>query len=137
MGNVQSLPGIFPLGEDRDFLSEREWTCLRLVCHDKKTIADAKPEALSRATAGQIGTTRAAVLIQTARIARFPGLGSWIARLMAEAGWCEEDIRCRPAADIMAAINRQTGYAICNRATEHALNELQARWSDAPSHENN
>ncbi|MDX8411045.1 MAG: hypothetical protein R8K46_04105 [Mariprofundaceae bacterium] len=133
MGNVQSLPGIFPLAEDRDFLSEREWTCLRLVCHDKKTIADAEPEALSRATAGQINATRAAVLIQTARIASLPGLGSWIARLMAEAGWCEQDIRCRPAADIMIAINRRTGYAICNRATEHALGELQTKWPDAPS----
>ena len=128
MGNVQPLPGIFPLAENRDFLSEREWTCLRLICHDRKTIADAKPEQLSRATAGQISAKRADVLIQTARIARLPGLGSWIARLMAEAGWREEDVRHRPAGEIMAAVNRQVGYPICNPATEHALTALQTSW---------
>jgi len=131
MGNVQPLPGIFPLAENRDFLSEREWTCLRLVCYDQKTIADAAPEELSRATAGQIDITRASVLIQAARIAKLPGLGSWIARLMAESGWSEEDVRSRSATDIMAAINQHVGYAICNRATEHALSDLQARWSGA------
>jgi len=128
MSNVQALPGIFPLQEDRNFLTEREWTCLRLICHDHHTIADSDPIALSVATAGQIAEARAKVLIDTARIALLPGLGTWISRLMAEAGWDETAVRTRPAKDIMEAVNRQAGYAICNPATVHALSALQERW---------
>ncbi|MDX8389791.1 MAG: hypothetical protein R8M38_04790 [Mariprofundaceae bacterium] len=129
MTTVATLPGIFPLHEDKPFLSEREWTCLRLICHNAKTIADTEAVALSEATAAQIDESRADLLIRTARIARLSGLGTWIARLMAEVGMDADMVCKQPAQSIMDAVNAKVGYPICNSATVHALDMLQQQWT--------
>ena len=129
MSNVQALPGVFPLHEDREFLSEREWVCLQLICHSRKTLADADAAALSEATAGQISVERARDIIETARIARLDGLGTWIARLMVQAGLTFEDIQKLPAEELMNRVNTHAGYALCNAATIHALKGLQTVWA--------
>jgi len=129
MSNVQALPGVFPLHEDREFLSEREWVCLQLICHSKRTLADADATALSEATAGQISVERARDIIETARIARLEGLGTWIARLMVQAGLDAGSVRSMPAEEVMARINTHAGYTLCNAATVRALKDLQAAWA--------
>ncbi len=129
MNNVQALPGAFPLHQDRDFLSEREWVCLQLICYSQKTLADADASELSSATAGQISVERAGEIISTAKIAGFDGLGSWIARLMVEAGLDEDTVRRLPATDIMGRVNEKSGYPLCNPATARALAGLQAIWA--------
>lgn len=129
MAQVHTLPRVFPLHEDRDFLSESEWVILRLLCRPLGQLATSEAAELSRASGGQISEQRAQVLIQIARIAALPGLGTWIARLMAEAGLTEEDVHRLPAAAIVARINTRTGYGLCNRATEHAITRLQREWN--------
>jgi len=129
MSNVQALPGAFPLHENREFLSEREWVCLQLICHSRKTLADADAAALSESTAGQISVERARDIIETARIARLDGLGTWIARLMAQAGLTLEDVQQLPAEEMVNRVNAHAGYALCNDATVHALKGLQAVWA--------
>lgn len=126
---MQALPGAFPLHEDRDFLSEREWICLQLLCYSQKTLADANASELSDATASQISIERAQKIISTAKIARLDGLGSWIARLMVEAGLDEDTVRQLPATDIMQRVNANVGYPLCNPATARALAGLQAIWA--------
>ncbi len=130
MSNVQSLPGAFPLHENKDFLSEREWVCLRLICHSQETIADADPKELSAATAGQISPDRATQIVNIARIARDYNLGTWFSRLAAEADFDAESLRSTPAEVIMQAINNRAGYIICNQATVHALAAMQAKWQN-------
>jgi len=129
--SVKSLPGTFPLHEDRTFLSESEWVILKLLCRPLASLADDNADALSQATGGQITPERCDELIRIVRIHALPGLGSWIARLMAEAGFDDADVRNLPAATIMEKINSRTGYQICNQATVHALTQLQLQWKGA------
>ncbi len=128
MAGVQPLPGAFPLHEDRDFLSESEWVIFKLLCRPVDSLAEAEPEELSAATGGQVSPARCDELIRIVRIKALPGLGSWIARLMAEAGLSEEDVRALPAEEITERINRKAGYPICNAATARALAALQLQW---------
>lgn len=126
-----SRPEAFPLHEDRPFLSEREWTCLRLICHTGDSIADCDPAELTDATANQIDAHRAGQLVATARMARLPGLGSWMARLLVEAGVHENELTELSADALLARVNAQAGYPICNAATVAALALLQASWRQA------
>lgn len=126
-----SRPEAFPLHEDRPFLSEREWTCLRLICHTEDSIADCDPAELARATGDQVDARRADQLVAIARMARLPGLGSWMARLLVEAGVQEAELTESSADDLLARVNAQTGYPICNAATVAAFALLQASWRQA------
>ena len=121
-------PAAFPLDEDRPFLSEREWTCLRLICHTEASIADSDPQALAEATANQIDPARAAQLVEIARMARLPGLGTWMARLLVEADVSLDDLTGKSADELLARVNAQAGYPICNAATIAAFALLQAGW---------
>ncbi len=123
-----SRPEAFPLHENRPFLSEREWTCLRLICHTEDSIADCDPGELAEATANQIDAHRAGQLVAIARMSRLPGLGSWMARLLAEAGVHENELTEQSADTLLARVNTQAGYPICNAATVAALALLQASW---------
>jgi len=129
MGQVSRLPGAFPLHEDRDFLSESEWVILQLLRRSVESLADADADELSAATGGQISPERCRQLIEIVRIHRLPGLGSWIARLMVEAGLSAEDVRTLPAEELTARINEHAGYPLCNAATTRALASLQAGWN--------
>jgi len=131
MTQVQALPGAFPLHEDRDFLSESEWVIFKLLCRPVDTLAAAEADELSAATGGQVSPARCDELIRIVRIKSLPGLGSWIARLMAEAGLSDADVRELPADEITARINRKAGYPICNDATTRALAALQLQWRGA------
>ncbi len=133
MNKVQALPGAFPLHEDREFLSESEWVIFKLLCKPVDTLADEEPESLSAATGNQVTLERCDELIRIVRMARLPGIGSWIARLFAEAGLNEEDLRNRAADDITGAVNAKAGYPICNEATTRALQTLQLQWKGAES----
>jgi hypothetical protein len=126
-----SKPETFPLHENRPFLSEREWTCLRLICHTEDSIADCDPEALAEATANQIDPRRAAQLVAIAHMARLPGMGSWMARLLVEAGVHEDELTTQSADALLARVNAQVGYPICNAATVAAFALLQASWRQA------
>ena len=133
MNKVQALPGAFPLHEDRDFLSESEWVIFKLLCKPVDSIAEEKPESLSEATGNQVTVARCDTLIRLVRISQLQGLGSWIARLMAEAGFSETDLRNKAASEITAGINTRAGYPICNDATTRALQALQLQWKGAES----
>lgn len=137
MNNVQSLPGSFPLREDRDFITESEWVILKLLCRPVNEIDNTTAEELSAASGGQISETRCDELIRTVRISKLTGLGSWISRLMAEAGCDEEDIRNGDAEAIMQRINEKAGYPLCNDATVRALADLQLQWRGADMHKGN
>ncbi len=128
MASVQALPGAFPLHEDREFLSESEWVIFKLLCRPVDSLAGAEPAELSAATGGQVSPARCDELIRIVRIKALPGLGSWIARLMAEAGLSDHDVRTLPAERIAERINRKAGYPICNEATTRALAALQLQW---------
>jgi len=127
-GNVKTLPGAFPLHEDKDFITESEWVILKLLCRPLKDIGGTDAEELSTASGGQIKVERADELIRIVRIAELPGLGSWIARLMAEAGFDAGQVKSLPATEIMAKINERAGYPLCNDATVRALADLQLKW---------
>ncbi|MDX8403035.1 MAG: hypothetical protein R8K54_01330 [Mariprofundaceae bacterium] len=128
MNNVQALPGAFPLHEDKDFITESEWVILKLLCRPLDKIGETNAEELSQASGGQIKVERANELIQIVQIAELPGIGSWIARLMAEAGLDMEQVKTRSADDIMNLINERSGYPLCNDATVRALAGLQLQW---------
>jgi len=128
MNTVQALPGAFPLHADKDFLSESEWVIFKLLCRPAKSFPDNSAEELSHATGAQVSVKRCNELIRIVQINQLSGLGSWIARLMAEAGFNLEKICQNDAADIMHAINEKAGYVICNEATIHALQQLQLQW---------
>ncbi|MFQ5582594.1 MAG: hypothetical protein ACE5F3_08235 [Mariprofundaceae bacterium] len=125
---IQTLPGAFPLHEDRDFLKESEWVILKLLCRPVETLAETDAEELSRASGGQIGVERCDELIRTIRIAALDGLGSWIARLLAEAKFSDVDVRTLPASEITGRLNARAGYPLCNDATMRALADLQLQW---------
>jgi len=133
MNKVQALPGVFPLHEDRDFLSESEWVIFKLLCKPVDSMTEENPEALSEATGNQVSVARCDTLIRLVRISQLQGLGSWIARLMAEAGFSEDDLRNKAASEITGGINTKAGYPICNDATTRALQALQLQWKGAES----
>jgi len=125
---VQTLPGALPLHEDRDFLRESEWIILKLLCRPLDSLTESTAEELSAASGGQLSVERCAELIAIVRLNRLPGLGSWAARLLVEAGLSEHDICSLSAENISKHINQHTGYAIFNPATTRALAELQQTW---------
>ncbi|HXH73284.1 MAG TPA: hypothetical protein VNI58_10760 [Mariprofundaceae bacterium] len=131
MSNVKALPGAFPLHENRDFLRESEWVILKLLCRPLDSLQGEQPETLSAATGGQISVERCDELIRIVRIGKLPGLGSWIARILAENGFDDHDIRSRDAADVTAKVNARAGYPLCNDATTRALAALQLQWKGA------
>lgn len=131
MGEVQSLPGTFPLHQNQEFLSESEWIILKLLCRPLEGLGDADAAELSQATGGQLSEARCDELIRILGINALPGLGSWIARLMAEAGMNAHDIRTLAAETIMQRINDHAGYPLCNRASVQALQALQESWTTA------
>ncbi|MDQ6950544.1 MAG: hypothetical protein Q9M26_02640 [Mariprofundales bacterium] len=128
MGTVQALPGTFPLHEDRDLLSEREFVIFKLLCRPVASLAEADSVELSSATGDQVSPERCDQLIRALRIDALPGLGSWIARLMAEAGLGDAQVRTLAASEVVAQVNGKVGYPICNDATTHALARLQREW---------
>ncbi len=133
MSKVQALPGAFPLHEDRNFLSESEWVIFKLLCKPVDSITDENATALSVATGNQVSAKRCDELIRIVRISQLQGLGSWISRLMAEAGFSDVDLRNSDAAEITGGINAKAGYNICNEATTRALGALQLQWKGAES----
>jgi len=128
MNTVQVLPGVFPLHADKNFLAESEWVIFKLLCRAIESFPDNTAEELSHATGKQVSTERCDELIRIVQINKLSGLGTWIARLLAEAGFNAEAIRTQAAEDIMQAVNDKAGYAICNEATVHALDNLQKQW---------
>jgi len=133
MSKVQALPGAFPLHEDRDFLSESEWVIFKLLCKPLDALAEEEAQSLSEATGNQVSVQRCDELIRIVRISRLQGLGSWIARLLAVAGFSDIDLRHKHAAEIIAGVNTRAGYDICNEATTRALHGLQLQWKGAES----
>jgi len=134
MNTVQALPGAFPLHADKDFLAESEWVIFKLLCRPIKSFPDNTAEELSHATGKQVSTKRCDELIRIVQIHALSGLGSWIARLFAEADLNVDDIRHRQASEIMHIVNSKAGYNICNEATIHALESLQKQWQDESKH---
>lgn len=128
MNNIQALPGAFPLHEDRNFISESEWVIFKLLCRPIDSIADDNAQELSEATGNQVSVERCDELIRIVRIHKLSGLGSWVSRLMGEAGLDADDIRNLDAETITARVNSKMGYNICNEATTRALAALQLQW---------
>jgi len=123
------MPGTFPLHEDRDFLRESEWVILKLLCRPVDSLAAADTDELSNASGGQLSPERCRQLINIVRISNLPGLGTWIARLVVEAGMDEQALLPLSAEAIVNRVNTHAGYPICNQATVHALTDLQASWT--------
>ena len=132
---LKSLPGTFPLHEDKPFINESEWVILKLLCRPLDSLADADAEELAQASGGQFTVQRCRELIAIVRISRLPGLGSWMARLLVESGVDEQDVLHSPADEVCARINAHMGYTICNAATSRALNGLQAEWRNGATGE--
>ncbi len=128
MNNMQTLPGVFPLHEDRDFISESEWVIFKLLCRPIESFVDDSAEALSAATGHQVTAKRCDELIRIVRIHSLSGLGSWISRLFAEAGLSDEDVRLLSAEEVTGRVNAKAGYNLCNEATTRALTALQLQW---------
>lgn len=133
---LQSLPGTFPLHEDKPFINESEWVILKLLCRSLDSLAEADADELAQATGGQFTLERCHELISIVRISNLPGLGSWMARLMVEAGLSEQDALSLQADELGERINAHMGYAICNAATSHAIAGLQSQWRNSTQQEN-
>jgi hypothetical protein len=131
MSKIQALPGAFPLHEDRNFLSESEWVIFKLLCRPVESFSEANAEELSTATGHQVTPERCAELISIIRIQQLPGLGSWISRLFAEAGFSDQEIKDFPASQVTGCLNEKLGYIVCNDATTRALAALQLQWKGA------
>lgn len=125
---VQAMPGTFPLHEDRDFLRESEWVILKLLCRPLDSLITADADELSSASGGQLLPDRCQQLINIIRISNLPGLGTWIARLMVEAGMNEQALRTLSSETLIEGINKHVGYPICNQATMRAISTLQTSW---------
>ncbi|RME84629.1 MAG: hypothetical protein D6771_04300 [Zetaproteobacteria bacterium] len=121
-------PECFPLDEDRPFLREHEWVILKLLCRPLASLAEADPEELSAASGGQISPERADELIRIVRISMLEGIGTWAARLLAEAGLSDQDLRTMRAEAIAERVNAQLGYPVWNEKTVARLAALQQRW---------
>lgn len=128
VAQLKCLPGTFPLHEDRPFISESEWVILKLLCRPLESLADADADELAQASGGQISAQRCHELIGIVRISGLPGLGSWMARLLVEAGVSEQDVLSQAADILIERINTHMGYTICNQATSRAIAELQEEW---------
>ncbi|TLS76202.1 hypothetical protein FE236_07390 [Mariprofundus erugo] len=115
----------FPLQEEKDFLSESEWVIFKLLCKPVDSFIDSDADELSKATGGQVSPERCDELIRIVRIRHHAGVGSWIARIFAQAGLSHMDILQRPATEIAAIVNDKLGYPLCNEATCDALAQLQ------------
>jgi len=126
---IHAMPGTFPLHENRGFLCESEWVILKLLCRPVDSLATADVDELSNASGGQLSPKRCRQLINIVRISNLPGLGTWIARLMVEAGVDEQALLPLSAEDIVGRVNTHAGYPICNQATVHAIADLQASWT--------
>jgi len=133
MNKVQALPGVFPLHEDRNYISESEWVIFKLLCKPMDSLTDEMPEELSTATGNQVSVARCEELIRIVRLCQLQGLGSWFSRLLAEAGFNDTDLREKDAGTITDAVNAKAGYNICNEATTRALHALQLQWKGAES----
>jgi len=125
---LKSLPGTFPLHENKPFTSESEWVILKLLCRSLDSLAEADADELVHASGNQFSVERCRELIAIVRISRLPGLGSWMARLIVEAELSEQDTLHLPAEELCERINAHMGYTICNAATSRALAGLQAGW---------
>jgi nitrogenase molybdenum-iron protein alpha/beta subunit len=125
---IQTMPGTFPLHENRDFLRESEWVILKLLCRPVDSLATADADELSSASGGQLSPERCQQLINMVRISNLPGLGTWIARLISEAGLDVEAVLTLSAEEIARHVNAHAGYPICNPATTHAIAGLHASW---------
>jgi len=131
MSKVQALPGAFPLHEDRNFISESEWVIFKLLCKPIDSFAQENATDLSTATGNQVSVERCDELIRTVRIAQLHGLGSWIARLLAETGLSDANVRDDAAEHIIDRVNTKARYPLCNDATMRALHKLQLEWKGA------
>jgi len=131
MSKIQSLPGVFPLHEDKDFLAESEWVIFKLLCRPVISFADSDAAELSAATGNQVSPERCDELIRIVRIHQMEGLGSWIARILAQAGLSERDMLALPADTITERVNNRLGYRLCNDATTRAIATLQPQWHKA------
>jgi hypothetical protein len=126
--NVHAMPGTFPLHQDKNYISESEWVIWKLLCRPLSSLPESTPEELSQATGGQISAQRCDELIRIANIATLSGLGTWIARLLAETDYDVHDVCDKPANILLDGINKRLGYPLCNDATVRAFELLQLQW---------
>ena len=126
--NILSLPGSFPLHQDKTYITESEWVIWKLLCRPLDTLPQSTPAELCAATGGQISEARCDELIRIANIATLTGLGTWISRLLAECGYDVNEVCDKPANVLLDSINKRMGYKLCNDATIRAFEKLQLQW---------
>jgi len=126
--NIRSLPGAFPLHQDKTYISESEWVIWKLLCRPIASLPESTPEELSLATGGQISEARCDELIRIANIATLTGLGTWIAKLLGETAYNVNEVCDKPAKILLDGINKRLGYKLCNEATIRAFEKLQLQW---------
>ena len=126
--NILSLPGAFPLHQDKNYITESEWVIWKLLCRPLASLPESSPEELSLSTGGQISPERCDELIRIANIATLTGLGTWIARLLAETDYDVNEVCDKPADVILGSVNKRLGYKLCNDATIRAFEKLQLQW---------
>lgn len=126
--NIRTLPNAFPLHQDKDYISEREWVIWKLLCRPLSSLPESSPQNLCAATGGQISVSRCDELIRITNIASLTGIGTWIARLLAESGFSTNDVCDQPAEALLGKINSRLGYPLCNQTTIHAFTQLQLQW---------
>lgn len=124
------IRGIFPLHQDKRYISESEWVILKLLCRPLEQLDYTDAAELSTASGGQISEARCDVLIRIVRISRLVGLGTWMARLLAEIGLDMDQVIHDDAAIMMDTVNKRAGYPICNETTTRAFARLQTQWAE-------
>ncbi len=128
MNTVTTIRGLFPLHEDKNYTSESEWIILKLLCRPLNGLDQTNALELSQASGGQISEARCDTLIRIVQISKLSGLGTWMARLLADIGLNTNQVIHNDAAIIMDTINKRAGYPICNDVTTRAFARLQKEW---------
>ncbi|MDQ6989010.1 MAG: hypothetical protein Q9M19_03945 [Mariprofundaceae bacterium] len=126
--NVLSLPGAFPLHQDKRYISESEWVIWKLLCRPLSSLPENTAEELYHITGSQISVQRCGELIRITNIATLTGIGTWIARLLAECDFDVNEVCDKPAEVLLESINKRLGYALCNQASIRAFEALQLQW---------
>jgi len=126
--NIHALPGAFPLHLDKNYITESEWVIWKLLCRPLSSLPESTPKELSAFTGEQISVERCDELIRIANISTLTGIGTWIARLLAQTDFNVNDVCDKPASVLLEALNRRMGYPLCNQATIRAFEVLQLQW---------
>jgi len=116
------------LSENRPFVTEKEWTWIKLAALNEDTIADLSGEDLHTRIEGVIELGRCRNLTSIARLARLPGVGTLTAQWLVRGGIGDVDtLRATAAETVCAQVNTALGYPVWGDEVVRQIAVLQSK----------